>query len=223
MLLFEQNTKQSFAIADRDTCWKTRGSPTKTSPPGWRPTRWCKKSILVLAAKQRPRSRNPRPMCRLQRRPLWRALNLVGWRMNRSGSIEDLIQGAVQQSANAPRTPARDVTAAAKQLAGDRLQVVLRDIEQAAASARNRPARMSRSVGSTARIQPQNPSNTNAAPVVIEVYKRPRAEVFHRRPGGECERDRRRTIGWIMLRPHRPSRAAILAANRQPQPASSMT
>jgi branched-chain amino acid transport system ATP-binding protein len=74
-------------------------------------------------------------------------------------------------------------------LAGDRLQVVMKDIEKAAAEARK-----------SAVIAPKAPHRAGAAPrtahteidrsaVVIEVYKRPRVEVFRRRPDGGFDRD----------------------------------
>ncbi|MFK7755074.1 MAG: ATP-binding cassette domain-containing protein [Sedimentitalea sp.] len=102
-------------------------------------------------------------------------------------SIDDLVTTATRTSAQAPRQAAGDVARAADRLATDRISVVLKDIEAAAKAARSkRPAMPS------ARARPASgPANApdDRPPPVIEVYRKPRVEVYRRRPSGQFERD----------------------------------
>ena len=99
-------------------------------------------------------------------------------------SIDSLVQTAARASAEAPRTPAADIAEAAQKLASDRIAVVLKDIETAAKAARGRePAQRATPVRTAATPTPTAP------PPVIEVYRKPRVEVYRRRPSGQFERD----------------------------------
>lgn len=104
------------------------------------------------------------------------------------GSIDDLVAVATKTSADAPRGTAPETASAARQLANSKIEVVLKDIEKAAQNARRRaprkPQQTRGSVPSKA-VPEQDP----APPPVIEVYKRPRVEVYRRRPSGQFERD----------------------------------
>ena len=104
-------------------------------------------------------------------------------------SIDDMVQTATQVSRTAPRKPAADIAAAAQKLTNDRLSVVMRDIEEAARTARHRkPILPGRSTTSTS-VLPTPSSEPEGPPPVIEVYRRPRVEVYRRRPSGQFERD----------------------------------
>lgn len=110
-------------------------------------------------------------------------------------SIDDLVQTATQVSASAPRrAPDSATRAAAEKVAQPRVAVLLREIESAAKEARARVRdRQSFPVASApapvaAQGQAQDQAQ-GAKPPVIEVYRRPRVEVYRRRPGGAFERD----------------------------------
>jgi branched-chain amino acid transport system ATP-binding protein len=75
--------------------------------------------------------------------------------------------------------------AAARQLASSKIEVVLKDIEQAAMNARQRAPRQPRESTPSKAV----PEQASAPPPIIEVYKRPRVEVYRRRPSGQFERD----------------------------------
>ena len=188
VLLVEQNAKQSLAIADRgyllentrvtheDTAARLANDPavqraylgagSKTSArPSTRPT------PLVEVTKSTKPTGNPTP-----RRS---ADQQIG------GSIDDLVAVATKTSAEAPRGSAPETMAAARQLASSKIEVVLKDIEQAAMNARQRAPRQPRESTPSKAV----PEQASAPPPIIEVYKRPRVEVYRRRPSGQFERD----------------------------------
>ena len=189
VLLVEQNAKQSLAIADRgyllentritheDTAARLAGDPA------------VQKAYLGAGRQRAPAPDPPAPetaqrpgapAVAARPQPQRSADQQVGL------SITDLVAKAARQSANAPGQAPADVSAAADRLASDRLTVVMKDIEEAAKSARNRPTYTAKSaLARTKAPHPQQP----ARPPVIEVYRRPRVEVYRRRPSGEFERE----------------------------------
>jgi branched-chain amino acid transport system ATP-binding protein len=188
VLLVEQNAKQSLAIADRgyllentrvtheDTAARLANDPavqraylgagSKTSA---RPS--THSTPLVEVTKSTKPTGNPTP-----RRS---ADQQIG------GSIDDLVAVATKTSAEAPRGSAPETMAAARQLASSKIEVVLKDIEQAAMNARQRAPRQPRESTPSKAL----PEQASAPPPIIEVYKRPRVEVYRRRPSGQFERD----------------------------------
>ena len=188
VLLVEQNAKQSLAIADRgyllentrvtheDTAARLANDPavqraylgagSKTSA---RPS--TRSTPLVEVTKSTKPTGNPTP-----RRS---ADQQIG------GSIDDLVAVATKTSAEAPRGSAPETMAAARQLASSKIEVVLKDIEQAAMNARQRAPRQPRESTPSKAV----PEQASAPPPIIEVYKRPRVEVYRRRPSGQFERD----------------------------------
>lgn len=188
VLLVEQNAKQSLAIADRgyllentrvtheDTAARLANDPavqraylgagSKTSA---RPS--TRSTPLVEVTKSTKPTGNPTP-----RRS---ADQQIG------GSIDNLVAVATKTSAEAPRGSAPETMAAARQLASSKIEVVLKDIEQAAMNARQRAPRQPRESTPSKAV----PEQTSAPPPIIEVYKRPRVEVYRRRPSGQFERD----------------------------------
>ena len=188
VLLVEQNAKQSLAIADRgyllentrvtheDTAARLANDPavqraylgagSKTSA---RPS--TRSTPLVEVTKSTKPTGNPTP-----RRS---ADQQIG------GSIDDLVAVATKTSAEAPRGSAPETMAAARQLASSKIEVVLKDIEQAAMNARQRAPRQPRESTPSKAV----PEQASAPPPIIEVYKRPRVEVYRRRQSGQFERD----------------------------------
>lgn len=112
------------------------------------------------------------------------------------GSIDDLVATAAKASSQSARAPTASVARAAENLAQSRISVVVRDIEEAAKAARTRkpaprraPAKSRAALPSEPHPHQALPHHAEGPPPVIEVYKRPRVEVYRRRPSGQFERD----------------------------------
>jgi len=101
-------------------------------------------------------------------------------------------------------TPAKSTGAAStlnhSVVSNRQIERITHDIEQAAQNARKRgSSRTQRHSSSQSRVRnrpngsssihEKGPAEDNSPVPVIEVYKRPRVEVYRRRPGGEFERD----------------------------------
>ncbi len=188
VLLVEQNAKQSLAIADRgyllentritheDTAARLATDPAVQAAylgAGSKPA-----TTKTAAAKPVPPP-DPAPapktvVAETASPPRVSADARAGL------DIEDMVQKAAKQSAVRPVPTAPEVPA-------DHLSAVLRDIEQAAAAARKRP-------GAVRKPRDTQSGRTGPAPravekpPVIEIYRRPRVQVF-RRSGGDFERD----------------------------------
>lgn len=131
-------------------------------------------------------------------------------------SIDDLVAKAAHSSATSAETSATvlETSANLKQplpsgapaqrtkqiVSGGEVRRITRDIETAARNARSRVSsgtprarpirsRMSNRVSDVRQLTAPTASAEEASVPVIEVYKRPRVEVYRRRPGGEFERD----------------------------------
>ena len=197
VLLVEQNAKQSLAIADRgyllentkitheDTAARLANDPAVQAaylgagagaPPKVAPPQTPDKAPQKVATPFMSVAKEPTP-----RRSAEQQIGL---------SIDDLVQTAVQTSATAPRKSSSHIAEAASRLANDRISVVLKDIEQAAKAARGRPARpVSGTTISASTGDGQTRPDLSTPPPVIEVYRKPRIEVYRRRPSGQFERD----------------------------------
>lgn len=197
VLLVEQNAKQSLAIADRgyllentritheDTAARLASDPAvQAAYLGAGSSAKTKAKPLAEEKKSHDASDVPPMVISREATPRRSAEQQIGL------SIDDLVQTASRASAEAPRKPSSGVEAAARKLANDRISVVLKDIEQAARDARQRPARApSRSSPGSAPRREQATADLSAPPPVIEVYRKPRVEVYRRRPSGQFERD----------------------------------
>ncbi|MEL7115309.1 MAG: ABC transporter ATP-binding protein [Pseudomonadota bacterium] len=190
VLLVEQNAKQSLAIADRgyllentqiiheDSAAKLANDPAVQQAYLGAGGAAAPQPKTPIRADEGPPAPTPppTPMPAPRQDPRRTADQQIGF------SIEDIVAKAADASSARPST---SVKTAADQLAQDRLATVLKDIEEAAARARTRRA-TTRS-GS----EPTSPAKTprdEPAPV-IEVYRRPRVEVYRRRASGTLERD----------------------------------
>lgn len=103
------------------------------------------------------------------------------------GSIDELVSVAAKTSVSNTKQSSNDMVAAADRHAQSRIEVVLKDIETAAAA-----ARCKRSIKMLAQAEKASKPRrqiADAPPPIIEVYKRPRVEVYRRRPSGQFERD----------------------------------
>lgn len=189
VLLVEQNAKQSLAIADRgyllentritheDTAAKLANDPA------------VQKAYLGAGGGATKAASRTAPLVEVHRKaapaadptPRRSAEQQIGT------SIDDLVAVATKTSAQGPRRPTPEASAAASQLAQSKVDVVLRDIEEAAKAARRRPPRPAYQSVQRPKAPPQTADT--APPPVIEIYKRPRVEVYRRRPSGQFERD----------------------------------
>ena len=194
VLLVEQNAKQSLAIANRgyllentrithsDSAARLMSDPAvqaayfgagaKALKPAWASSEPAEPTEARPAAV--PVTVRPIP-----RRSAEQQIGV---------SIEKIVRDAARVSSSAKQKPAPDLIAAGNQLASDRLSVVLKDIESAAKAARNLKTNRR---NSRMRKYPQEHGTPNAdsSPPVIEVYRRPRVEVYRRRPSGQFETD----------------------------------
>lgn len=208
ILLVEQNARQSLAIADRgyllentrithaDSAEKLATDPAVQQAYLGAGSKVVKTTVSAVSdvADAAPDSVVASSHFEPRATPRRTADQQVGF------SIDGLVADAAQQSAKVRHSPAAGSGAAmppaSGQLSGGesaaRLDAVIHDIEQAAARARRAPPpataqrQPSRSVGTTA-SRAVNPEDQ--PPIVIEVYKRPRVEVYRRRPDGRHARD----------------------------------
>ncbi|KMW57458.1 Branched-chain amino acid transport ATP-binding protein LivF [Candidatus Rhodobacter oscarellae] len=189
VLLVEQNAKQSLAIADRGYLLENTQITHEDSAARLATDAAVQKAYLGGSGKAAAPKHTPKTPVKADDapppKPPTASLNRPS--QDYGFSVDDMVATAATVSAQAPRTAAPETAAAASKLAQDRVQVVLRDIEAAAQAAR---ARVSRAATDTDATPTQDrPPSFTAKPPVIEVYRRPRVEVFRRRPSGQFERD----------------------------------
>ena len=192
VLLVEQNAKQSLAISDRgyllentritasETAARLANDPSVQAAylgGGGSTTKSTRKPAADVSppAPETVAFKSDRPAT-----PRRSADDQIGI------SIDDLVRTATRTSAEAPRKPATDVVKAAQSLAHDRISVVLKDIEASAKAARSRKAGQR---PATNRALPAGAQAQDGPLPVIEVYRKPRVEVYRRRPSGQFERD----------------------------------
>ena len=192
VLLVEQNAKQSLAIADRgyllentqitheDTADRLANDPAVQNAYLGANT----KAVASPAARTAAIEVAPAmPASNYMATPRRTAEEQIGI------SIDDIVDAAARQSAEAPAAAFPGTAAAASRLAQDRLSVVIKDIESAAKSARARRPQSAADLSKPQFPKTQNRENEDAPPPIIEVYRRPIVEVYRRRPSGQFERD----------------------------------
>lgn len=199
VLLVEQNAKQSLAIANRGYLLEntriTHEAPADqlASDPAVQKAYLGAGGGSAMAAGRKasaapasePTSAKP-PVPQVIARdatPRRRAEEQIGL------AIDDIVATATRVSATTPReVPSAETRRASQELAKARVDVVLKDIETAAQTARGRVATRQNTPSRTGPAPTTSPTET-ANPPVIEVYRRPRVEVYRRRPTGTFERD----------------------------------
>jgi branched-chain amino acid transport system ATP-binding protein len=193
ILLVEQNAKQSLAIADRgyllentrikheDTAARLATDPAVQKAylgVGSNSGRTTKTNIVPVQSNAVQAS----SLVEARPQPRYTANQQIGL------NIEDLVQRASATSADSmPATKPTSVTQAQVDLAvTPRLGAVLEEIELAAKNARTRSAMQRTTVTTTAKsiTSPSSPTTaSDVKPLVIEIYRRPRVQVFRRRDG----------------------------------------
>lgn len=195
ILLVEQNAKQSLAIADRGYLLENTRITHEDSAENLSRDPAVQKAYLGAGAKSTVRGQPEQTAVdedtpqvtriSVRAQPRRTADQQVGL------SIEDLVQGAsatsVAASAPAASKPPVDLGPAHQ----SRLDAVLKEIETAAQSARtlrSEPRKSSSPVRHASSASAPAMAD-DGPPPVIEVYRRPRVEVYRRRASGAFERD----------------------------------
>ena len=191
VLLVEQNAKQSLAIADRGYLLENTRITHEDTAARLANDPAVQRAYLGAGSKTsaRPSTRStPRVEVTKTTKPNGNPTPRRSADQQIGGSIDDLVAVATKTSAEAPRGSAPETMAAARQLASSKIEVVLKDIEQAAMNARRRAPRKPRQPRASIPSKAV-PEQAAAPPPIIEVYKRPRVEVYRRRLSGQFERD----------------------------------
>lgn len=193
ILLVEQNAKQSLAIADRGYLLENAHIVHEDSAERLIRDPAVQKAYLgaggggATAKPAKPSAPvDVSPVAEVVAKPAPRrtAEEQIG------GSIDDIVATASRASADAPRVSSAEVAARAAKLNEDRVAVVLKDIEDAAKRAREaRPERRSLRGSRVAQATSTEPERPSDPPPTIEIYRRPRVEVYRRRPSGKFERE----------------------------------
>ena len=105
------------------------------------------------------------------------------------GSVDDLVDLAATISAETTQRSSLSTVTTAEKLRESRIKIVIKDIETAAAAARNRTRKMDELPSTVSALPTQYESGSSDVPIAIEIYKKPRVEVYRRRPSGHFERD----------------------------------
>ena len=187
VLLVEQNARQSLAIADRGYLLENTRIVHEDNATSLASDPAVQKAYLGAGSGADPGGEGPEPESapetpagleiRPRPQPRRSADDHAGL------DIDALVQSAAQRSATPfrPSGPSEDASCHEA-----RLTAAVQDIRRAAADAR-RPVRKPGTVGE-ARSSGHDHRGEVAAPV-IEIYRRPRVEVYRRRPSGKFERD----------------------------------
>jgi branched-chain amino acid transport system ATP-binding protein len=190
ILLVEQNAKQSLAIADRGYLLENTHITHEDSADRLATDPAVQKAYLGVGSKASapagvtpPTATSQTPAMKERAQPRRTANQQIGL------DIEDMVQGASATSANAMPTtaPANVKQAQVDQITAPRLTAVLQEIELAAKNARDVPAMQMTTLTATPR--PSTPQKApEGKPPVIEIYRRPRVQIYRRRDG-DFERD----------------------------------
>ncbi|MEJ6709398.1 MAG: ATP-binding cassette domain-containing protein [Amylibacter sp.] len=190
ILLVEQNAKQSLAIADRGYLLENTHITHEDSADRLATDSAVQKAYLGVGSKASapagvtpPTATSQTPAMKARAQPRRTANQQIGL------DIEDMVQGASATSANAMPTaaPANVTQAQVDQITAPRLTAVLQEIELAAKNARDVPALQMTTLTATPR--PSTPQKApEGKPPVIEIYRRPRVQIYRRRDG-DFERD----------------------------------
>ncbi len=192
ILLVEQNAKQSLAIADRGYLLENAHIVHEDSAERLARDPAVQKAYLGAGGKAATRpapAASPAPQAPPVIAAVARPTPRRSAEQQIGVSIDDLVATASRASANTPRKPAADIAAEVQRHTQDRVAVVLKDIEEAARRARQRRPLPPRKSAGAKTPAPAPETQDDTPPPVIEVYRRPRVEVYRRRPSGQFERE----------------------------------
>ena len=190
VLLVEQNAKQSLAIADRGYLLENTRITYEDKAARLAKDPAVQKAYLGAGSKTLANLKSPPEASTAVPTKVTTLSNPTPRRSAEEqigGSIDELVAAAAKTSVSNTKQSSNDTVAAADRHAQSRIEVVLKDIETAAVAARRK-----RSIKTLAQAQKASKPRrqiADAPPPIIEVYKRPRVEVYRRRPSGQFERD----------------------------------
>ncbi len=194
ILLVEQNAKQSLAIADRGYLLENAHIVHEDSARRLAVDPAVQKAYLGAGGKTgQAKTANVPPSETPSETPPVATRPTATWVEPRrtadqvlGQSVDALVAAAAAQSAAPAPSASNRKTASAPVSHDARLRAVISEMEAAAAGARSRQAPPSR----PAPKPPVSAPGEGQKPVVVEVYRAPRIEVYRRRKGsGEFERD----------------------------------
>ena len=196
VLLVEQNAKQSLAIADRGYLLENTRITHEDTAARLATDPAVQKAYLGAGSKAAVKpSVAPSPTAMPPRDPVLARPQPRRTADQQTGiDIDDLVRSAAQVSATPrPASTSSVSQSAVDRAAAPRLAAVMKEIEDAAKNARRLPRSNGAFEKSTAKIQPVYSQNTATQkqaekPPVIEVYRRPRVQVY-RRSDGDFERE----------------------------------
>ena len=187
ILLVEQNAKQSLAIADRGYLLENTRITHEDTAARLATDPAVQKAYLGTGSKSAAKPSGPAapkadvPVVVAKAPPRRTADQQTGL------DIDDIVRGAAEVSAKPkPATPLGVSQASVDRAAAPRLNAVLKEMEDAAKSARTLPTIQKKTVSTLSRKAA--PAAPDEKPLVIEVYRRPRVQVY-RRSAGDFERD----------------------------------
>ena len=183
VLLVEQNAKQSLAIADRGYLLEN----TRITHEDTAQNLATDPAVQMAYLGAGKTSATAPATIHVPDRPAFVARNQPRRTADQQTGldIEALVQGAAEISAKPRPAPARVNQVDVSKHAEPRLQAVMKEIEDAAKAARRLPKTPATSQSPD---RPHPATEPLAAPPVIEVYKRPRVQVY-RRADGSFERN----------------------------------
>ena len=190
VLLVEQNAKQSLTIADRGYLLENTRITHKDSAERLMNDSAVQKAYLgannnMIKKDITTENESVPAISSFEAMPLPRrsADHYIG------GSGDDLVDLAATISAETPQRSSLSTVTTAEKLRESRIKIVIKDIETAAAAARNRTRKMDELPSTVSALPTQYESGSSDVPIAIEIYKKPRVEVYRRRPSGHFERD----------------------------------
>ena len=190
VLLVEQNAKQSLTIADRGYLLENTRITHKDSAERLMNDSAVQKAYLgannnMIKKDITTENESVPAISSFEAMPLPRrsADHYIG------GSVDDLVDLAATISAETPQRSSLSTVTTAEKLRESRIKIVIKDIETAAAAARNRTRKMDELPSTVSALPTQYESGSSDVPIAIEIYKKPRVEVYRRLPSGHFERD----------------------------------
>jgi branched-chain amino acid transport system ATP-binding protein len=188
VLLVEQNAKQSLAIADRGYLLENTRITHEDNANRLANDPAVQKAYLGAGSKitAKPESQ-PSASTEVTKQPTISVTPISRRSAEEQigGSIDELVAVATKTSATSLRQAPQVSTDAVNNLAQPEIKTVLKDIENAALAARRRSSSRRKVESRSKDVQPE----AVGPPPVIEVYRRPRVEVYRRRSTGQFERD----------------------------------
>ena len=189
VLLVEQNAKQSLAIADRGYLLENTRITHEDNATRLATDPAVQKAYLGAGSKAPVKAPVAAASVPMPERPPVQPRAQPRLTPEQQGiDIDQLLETAITVSAKTRTAAPKVAQAEVDRVVASRLGNVLKDIERAAANARKRPSQSAPSETADKPARNVTPVDHDDKPPVIEIYRRPRVEVYRRRPSGDFER-----------------------------------